>query len=120
MIKNSRGKPIIEQLEILLNMIECNPVKLAESMEPIITKVNPKDEEFDIETFRSDLGETIQEYLVIKKTELFGSMTSKESDDLDSEIEFFKNQEFFKIDNYQEKLEALERFCEIEKFFSIF
>ena len=54
-IKVARGGPVTEQLEILMKTFQKNPSEMSKSIIPVLTKVNPKDEEFEFDSVKHDL-----------------------------------------------------------------
>lgn len=52
---NSRGQEAVEQLKVIQNMVNANLNEIGDSIIPIITKVDPKDANFDIDEIRYNL-----------------------------------------------------------------
>ena len=50
-----RGGELIEQLKVLINMLEKDLTKFCYQVQPIITKVKPDDEEWDIDHFKAEI-----------------------------------------------------------------
>ena len=74
-MKESRGKPLLDQIEIIMNLCSQNYLEVSKSIKPVITKIgiHPSDEEIsfedDIDTLKSVLIEIFENYMTNFKFE---------------------------------------------------
>ena len=74
-MKESRGKPLLDQIEIILNLCSQNYLEVSKSIKPVITKIgiHPSDEEIthedDIDMLKSVLKDIFDNYMTNFKRE---------------------------------------------------
>ena len=59
-IENAKGKDVKELVDTLIRIFQGNISEIKESIKPIITKVNPNDDEFEIDTQRNYIYEALE------------------------------------------------------------
>lgn len=58
----SRGMEVVNQLKIIQSMINEDCLALGKSIQPVLTKCDPSDQDFDIEVVRSNLMLQLENY----------------------------------------------------------
>lgn len=112
----SRGKVLTDQLETLLQMFQKNPGRMVGSIIPIVTKVNPKDDSFQFDSFRDNIAKIIEVNLENTLRNLNDSGLKDVAEITQEEIEQFERNERIHTIAYEKRMKIKE-YCERKKFF---
>lgn len=67
LINDSRGRGPREQIQVVQRMCSLSLVDMNKSVLPVITKVKPNDENFDLENIKHVMGEQFEQEVVAQK-----------------------------------------------------
>lgn len=68
-IEMTKGVEVINQLKIIQSMISQDYNELGKSIQPVLTKCDPADSEFDIDILRNNLMQQLQNYVTNLETQ---------------------------------------------------
>lgn len=84
-INDARGAAIRQHFNSIQGLCNRGPSQLKDSILPLLTKVKPSEEDFDLDLIKKTILEQLNEELQVQKREAYANLATNEEDDLEFE-----------------------------------